>query len=112
LKCWTPSTPCTPCNDNPSIASQVSNPGIKLGLCTPCMTSVSNLSLQRKWEQMLSCLRIPETNLWIFCQRTPCGQFDCTPCGNSYSDKETIETHFHLPFPLRFQTFNQEITHT
>jgi hypothetical protein len=58
--------------------SQVANTETSLGLRTPCMSPVLNLHFCENENNVISP-DLAETNS-DFCQRTPCGQFHCTPC--------------------------------
>jgi hypothetical protein len=87
--------------------AQVRNFETLLGLRTLCTAHV--LDCTSKWIRTKTTLsELSETKLWTPCQRTPCGQFHCTPCRNSSIDRETIETHSPYSFSLGFHTFNKK----
>jgi hypothetical protein len=102
-----PSTLCTPAAAVSQCFTQVHNPETSLGLHTPCTAPVPNCTFER--------MRTKATLSEPFVNALLARQFDCTPCRNPCSDRETIETHsyflsdFKLKHEIIYTTYKTNV---
>jgi hypothetical protein len=89
---------------------QVANSETSLGLRTPCTAPVLNLHFCENENNVISP-ELAEMNS-DFCQRTPCGQFHCTPCRKTLAQTEKqLKLILYSP-SLQISDIKYEIIHS
>jgi hypothetical protein len=86
------------------------NSETSLGLRTPCTAPVLNLHFCENENNVIPP-ELAETNS-DFCQRTPCGQFHCTPCRKTLAQTEKQLKLIPYSPSLQISDIKYEIIHS
>jgi hypothetical protein len=89
---------------------QVANSETSLGLRTPCTAPVLNLHFCENENNVIPP-ELAEMNS-DFCQRTPCGQFHCTPCRKTLAQTEKQLKLIPYSPSLQISDIKYEIIHS
>jgi hypothetical protein len=94
----------TPCDSSLQPSPWLTNFELPTSLRTPCTASMPDLHFHGKWEQWYPSW---DFHRWTLNPSThSLRTFHCTPCRNSCSDRETIETHSLTLSDFKYLTWN------